>query len=241
MTIEPTDVKLETAEFDPRFREEIDAVFWLFEEVRAGRELPVLEAEAVGHSLYVSMRLDGKVAVPQLPLHDMKEYNAVHGINVALLAMGVAESIGYEERAVRAIGIAGLLHDIGMVRVPLDLLAKAEQFTEEERTVVTKHPVEGAMIIAAADASLDLAAVTAYEHHIKPDGSGYPHLSFPRRPQRVSSLVAVCDTYHALSSPRPFREAWPKEIVFSFLQQRAGFDFDADMVGAVTRVMREPS
>ena len=238
MSTHPTDVRLESAEFDPRFREEIDAVFWLFEQVRDGRELPVLEAEAVGHSLYVSMRLDGKVAVPQLPLHDMNEYNAVHAINVALMAMGVAESIGYEESAVRAIGIAGLLHDIGMVRVPLELLASAEQFDEQQRAIVTRHPIEGAAIITAADAALDLAAVVAYEHHVKPDGTGYPRLSFPRQPHRVSTLVAVCDTYHALSSPRPFRDAWPKEIVFSFLQQRAGFDFDAAMVDAVTRVMR---
>lgn len=236
--VNPTDVKLETAEFDPRFREEIDAVFWLFEEVRAGKHLPVLEAEAVGHSLYVSMRLDGRVNVELLPLHDMKEYNAVHSINVALVAMGTAESIGYEERAVRAIGIAGLLHDIGMVRMPLDLLAKAEQFTEAEREIITRHPVEGATIIAESDAALDLAAVVAYEHHIKPDGTGYPQLSFPRKPDRISSLIAVCDTFHALRSPRPFRDAWPQEIVSSFLQQRAGFDFDTEMVDAVTAVMR---
>ena len=232
------DKRLETVEFDPRFREEIDAVFWLFEQVRGGGELPVLEAEAVGHSLYVSMRLDGRTTVPQLPLHEMQEYNAVHGINVALMAMGVAETIGYEETAVRAIGVAGLLHDIGMVRVPIDLLAKSEQFTEEERLIVTRHPVEGATIITEADASLDLAAVVAYEHHIKPDGTGYPILHYNRKPHRVSSLISVCDTYHALSSPRPFRDAWPQEIVFSFLQQRAGFDFETDMVQAVTKVMR---
>lgn len=236
--VKAAEVKLETAEFDPRLREEIDAVFWLFEEVRAGRPLPVLEAEAVGHSLYVSMRREGSVVVPRLPLHAMKEYNAVHAISVALIAMGAAEQLRYEESAVRAIGLAGLLHDIGMVRVPVELLAKAENFTEAERHVVTRHPIDGATIITEADASLDLAAVVAYEHHIKPDGTGYPPLAFARRPHRVSSLIGVCDTYHALRSPRPFREAWPPEIVFSFLQQRSGFDFDADMIEAVTTLMR---
>jgi HD-GYP domain-containing protein (c-di-GMP phosphodiesterase class II) len=238
MSDEPSRVQLETGEFDPRFREEIDAVFWLFEEVRAQRQLPVLEAEAVAHSLYVSMRLDGHVAIPRLPLHEMEEYNAVHGINVALMAMGVAEALGYEERAVRAIGIAGLLHDIGMVRVPIELLSKAEHLSDDERAIVTRHPQDGAAIIARSDAALDLAAVVAYEHHIKPDRTGYPRLLYSRKPHRISALVAVCDTYHALSSPRPFRNAWPQEIVFSFLQQRAGFDFDTEMVSAVTKVMR---
>lgn len=225
---------MQTTEFDPRLREEIDAVFWLFEEVRQDRPLQVIEAEAVAHSLYVSMRPEGEVTLPWLPLHDMKEYNAVHAINMSLLAMGTAEiALGLDEEAVRAIGLAGLLADIGMVRVPVELLAKAEQLTEEERAMVTRHPIDGAFIIANADASLDLAAVVAYEHHLKPDGSGYPHLTYPRIPHRISRLIAVCDTYHALRSPRPFREEWPKDITASFLQQRAGFDYDPDMVTAV--------
>ncbi|MGQ0561031.1 MAG: HD-GYP domain-containing protein [Gemmatimonadota bacterium] len=239
--IEPraSDRPLETAGFDPRLREEVAAVFWAFERVRAGHPLPVTEAEAVAHSLYVSMRLDGKVSVPQLPLRDMTEYNAVHGINVALMAMGAAEQLKLEERAVRAIGIAGLLHDIGMVRVPIELLAKAEQLADAERAIVTRHPLEGATIIVESDASLELAAVVAYEHHVKPEGSGYPTLIYPRTSHRVARLIAVCDSYHALRSPRPFRNAWPADIVFSFLQQRSGFDFDPEMVDLVTRMMRE--
>ena len=237
--IRPSAQPLETAEFDPRLREEVEAVFWVFEQVREGGALPVLEAEAVAHSLYVSMRLDGKPTIPQLPLHDMTEYNAVHAINVALMAMGAAEQMNLEEQAVRAIGLAGLLHDIGMVRVPIELLSKTEQLNDEERAVVTRHPFDGAAIIVEADAALDLAAVVAYEHHMKPDGTGYPSMVFPRAPHRISRLIAVCDTYHALRSPRPFRESWPPDIIVSFLQQRAGFDFDSEMVDVVNHVMRD--
>lgn len=230
---------LEIAAFDPRLREETEAVFWTFEQVRSGNKLPVLEAEAVAHSLYVSMRAEGVINVPQLPLHDMTEYNAVHAINVALMAMGAAEHMRLEERAVRAIGIAGLLHDIGMVRVPVELLSKAEQLGEGERAIVTRHPHDGAAIIVESDAGLDLAAVVAHEHHIKPDGSGYPKLIYPRASHRIARLIAVCDTYHALRSPRPFRGSWPVDVVISFLQQRAGFDFDPEMVDIVTAVMRD--
>lgn len=228
----------QTAEFDPRFREEIDAVFWIFEEVRKGEPLPVIEAEAVAHSLYVSMRLDGKLRIHQLPLHDMTEYNAIHAINVALMAMGIGEAMNLEERAVRATGLAGLLHDIGMVRIPVELLSKAEQLNDEERTIVTRHPIDGATIIAEADTALDLAAIVAYEHHLKPDGSGYPRLTYARTPHPISRLIAVCDTYHALRSPRPFRESWPQDIAFSFLQQRAGFDFDPETVNLFISVMK---
>lgn len=236
--IVPSAKRLQTAEFDPRLREEVEAVFWVFEQVRSGGALPVMEAEAVAHSLYVSMRLDGTVTVPQLPLHDMTEYNAVHGINVAFMAMGAAERMNLEQQAVRAIGIAGLLHDIGMVRVPAELLAKAEQLNDAERAIVTRHPFDGAAIIVETDAALDLAAVVAYEHHMKPDGTGYPTMIYPRAPHRISSLISVCDTYHALRSPRPFRESWPPDIIFSFLQQRAGFEFDSAMVDVVSEMMR---
>ena len=235
--LHPNAKPLQTAEFDPRLRQEVDAVFWIFEQVRRGHTLPVIEAEAVAHSLYVSMRLDSAVVVPQLPLHAMNEYNAVHGINVALLAMAAAEQLQLEEQAVRAIGLAGLLADIGMVRVPVDVLAKAEQLNEEERAIVTRHPVDGATIIVEADASLDLAAVVAYEHHIKADGTGYPALTYPRASHRIARLIAVCDTYHALRSPRPFRDPWPADIIFSFLQQRSGFDFDPEMVDTITALM----
>ncbi len=238
--VAPAAIPLETGEFDPQLREEIDAVFWIFEEVRAGRELPVLEAEAVTHALYVYSRREGKIHVPQLPLHDMREYHAVHAISVAILGMGAAEQMNFEEVAVRAIGLAGLLHDIGMVRVPVDMLAKTENLNEEERKLVTRHPIEGATIITEVDANLDLAAVVALEHHLKPDGSGYPKLNFPRQPHRVSSLIGVCDTYHALRSPRPFREAWPPEIVFSYLDQRAGFDFERNAVLALGSLVRPP-
>lgn len=238
MTTDPTQASLQTAEFDPRLREEVEAVFWIFEQVRLGKSLPVIEAEAVAHSLYVLMRLDGEIVVPQLPLHHMHEYNAVHAINVSLLAMGAAEAMKLEQQAVRAIGLAGLLADIGMVRVPVELLSKAEKLNDAERDIVTRHPLSGATIIVEADSSLDLAAVVAYEHHLTPDGKGYPPLVYPRTPHKISRLVAVCDTYHALRSPRPFREAWPADIVFSFLEQRSGFDFDAEMVDVVSNMMR---
>ncbi len=229
---------LETGEFDPQLREEIDVAFWIFEEVRAGRPLPILEAEALTHSLYVYSRREGRIHVPHLPVHDMNEYNAIHAISVAILAMGAAEKLNYEDKAVSAIGLAGLLHDIGMVRVATDMVAKSENLSDNERALVMRHPIEGANIICAADANLDLAAVVALEHHLKPDGSGYPRLTFARQPHPISSLIAVCDTLHALRSPRPFRPAWPLEIVFSYLDQRAGFDFDRNAVLALGQLLR---
>jgi putative nucleotidyltransferase with HDIG domain len=159
----------------------------------------------------------------------MAEYVAVHAINVALLAMAFAEYIGMDHGAIRELGLAGLLHDIGMARVPVELLAKAEQLDEAERDLVKQHPLIGARIIVEADAALELAAVVAYEHHLRADGAGYPVLLYPRKPHLASSMVQLCDVYHALSSPRPFRQPWPNDLAFSFINERAGFDFEPDL------------
>jgi len=214
---------------DARYHEELGALSWLFEEVRAGKRLPVAEAYGITHSIYGSMHDNGHARIRLCPLRDMLEYAAVHALNVTILTMGLADQLGYDAEAVRSIGLAGLLHDIGMVRVPQELIAKSEQLDAQDRKIIQEHPVQGARIIVDADASLALPAVVAYEHHLRMDGGGYPALRYPRLPHPVTRLVQVCDTYHALSSPRPAREAWPNDVIFSFLQQRASSDFDPDM------------
>ena len=231
-------VRLQDAKPDPRYREEIEAINWLLEEVRGGKPLPVVEAEAVSHSLFMNNRLEGDTSLVMLPLREMNEYGAVHALNVSMLAMAMAEYLGYNSDSVRAIGLAGLLHDIGMVRVPIEVISKSEQIDAKERELIRMHPLEGARIIVEAESSLDLAAVVAYEHHIRADGSGYPLLRYQRSPHRVSRLVQVCDSYHALSSPRPFRDRWPDDIIFSFLHQKTGSDFDAEMVSALIQVVK---
>src|SRR6185369_3146873 len=173
-------VRLQDEKPDPRYREEIEAINWLLDEVRAGKPLPVVEAEAVSHSLFMNNRLEGDTSLVMLPLREMNEYGAVHALNVSMLAMAMAEYLGYNSDSVRAIGLAGLLHDIGMVRVPIEVISKSEQIEPKERELIRTHPLEGARIIVEAESSLDLAAVVAYEHHIREDGSGYPLLRYQR-------------------------------------------------------------
>jgi HD-GYP domain-containing protein (c-di-GMP phosphodiesterase class II) len=231
--------QLDTAPVPQLLREELDTALWIERQVREGRRLPVLEADAVSHSLFVALQQHGPAGVPQLPLADMSHYVAVHAVNVSLLAMALGESVGLHDGEVRQLGMAALLHDIGMARMPAGVLAKAEQLDAAERERIRQHPLEGARIIVDADASLDLAAVVAFEHHLRPDGAGYPALTFPRSGHYASRLVQLCDIYHALRSPRPFRKAWPLEIVFSFINERAGFEFDPELAAALTRMLQQ--
>jgi HD-GYP domain-containing protein (c-di-GMP phosphodiesterase class II) len=223
---------------DWRTPEEVEAVLWIHAQVAAGRRLPVLEADVVVDLVFAERRWGGRPLIPLVPVQDMSEFLAVQAVNVASLSMALAESLQFEDAAVRRVGVAALLHDIGMVKLAPAILAKPGQISPDERAEVLRHPVEGARILLAADAALDLAAVVAYEHHLRMDGSGYPHLAYPRSAHYVSRLVQLCDVFCGLYSPRPYRVAWPLDIILSFLAERAGFEFHPTLTGALTSLVQ---
>jgi HD-GYP domain-containing protein (c-di-GMP phosphodiesterase class II) len=127
---------------------------------------------------------------------------------------------------------------VGKVTIPEEILNKEGPLTEAERSVMQRHPVEGARIILAGESNLDLAAVVAYEHHIKLNGGGYPTLTHPRRCHQASDLVHVCDVFDALRTRRPYRPAWETDRALQYLEREAGREFDPDLVGAFVGMMR---
>ena len=103
----------------------------------------------------------------------------------------------------------------------------------------SNHTVAGAQIIIETEKHLDLAAVVAYEHHIKIDGGGYPTLRFPRPCHQASNLVHVCDVFDALRTERPYRDAWETERILGLLNEGSGTEFDADLAQSLIRMMRQ--
>lgn len=219
--------------------EEAEAIRWLHDEVQGRGVLPIAEAEAVVRSLSVAMHGGRQIMLPLLQLKDFDQYTTTHSLNVSVLVMGLAEYMGLGARDVRAFGLAGLLHDLGKIRVPKDLLTKPGKLTPDEREVIQQHPVDGARIIFASDEDLDLAPVVAYEHHIMLNGGGYPRMQQTRPCHRASDLVHVCDVFDALRTKRPYREAWVLEDVLAYLEGRAGMEFDPEIVRPFVGMIRK--
>jgi putative nucleotidyltransferase with HDIG domain len=219
--------------------EEADTVRWFQDETRVHGVVPLTEAEAVVRSLSIAMHGDRQIVIPLLQLKEFDQYTTTHSMNVAVLTMALAEYMGLGARDVRTFGIAGLLHDIGKVRIPVDVLTKPGRFTDEERALMNQHPTEGARIILKSEEQLDLPAVVAYEHHIMLNGGGYPTLRFRRDCHRASKLVHVCDVYDALRTHRPYREAWSQEKTLAYLEDRGGSEFDPELVSWFVRMMRQ--
>jgi len=230
---------LAVATMDLSLGEEADTLRWLQQQVRSQGTVPLLEAEAVVRSLSVAMHGDRQIMIPLLQLKEFDESTTTHSLNVAVLSMGLAEQLGCRPAEVRAFGVAGLLHDIGKIRIPLEVLTKPGKLTDEERTVMNGHPADGARIIMQSDEDLDLAAAVAYENHIMMNGGGYPAMHYSRSCTLASRLVHVCDVYDALRTKRPYRDAWPSEKTVAYLEERAGLEFDPDLVASFARMLRQ--
>jgi len=229
--------KIATATLAYTLREEADAVRWLHDELQDDQDLHLVEAEAIVRSLSVAMHGDQAFLIPLLRLKKFDQYTTTHALNVSILTMALAEFIGLSPKEVRQFGIAGLLHDLGKVKIPEEILNKPGKLSAEERSIMNSHPAEGARIILATEQQLDLAAVVAYEHHIKMDGGGYPTLKHPRKCHQASDLVHVCDVFDALRTDRPYREAWPTARVLGLIGEGAGPEFDPDLAHAFTQMI----
>lgn len=228
-----------TATIGYNLQEEAEAVRWLHQEVQDTATLPLLEAEAVVRSLSVAMHSDSQMLIPLLQLKEFDQYTTTHSTNVAVLAMALAEYLGLSGKDVRNYGVAGLLHDLGKVRVPKEILIKPGKLTEQERDVMRLHPEDGARIILQREHKLDLAATVAYEHHIVLNGTGYPHLHYPRTCHHASHLVHICDFYDALRTNRPYRGAWESEKVLAYIEHGIGREFEETAARAFIGMMRE--
>jgi len=218
--------------------EEANAATWIYEQVEAKDVVPLVEADAVVRSLTVAMKGSSAMIIPLLRLKASDPYNAIHAINVAVLVMALAEQLGLGNKDVHEFGMAALLHDLGMAKVPRELVLKPIELTDDERKVIERHPVDGARIILTSDKRMELGATVAYEHHLRPDGTGYPQGLFRRPMHLASKITRVCSVYNALRIPRAHRSPYPSGQALLFIDERSGKEFDQEIASAFTRMMR---
>jgi HD-GYP domain-containing protein (c-di-GMP phosphodiesterase class II) len=216
---------------------EVDALEWVHDEVAERAQIPLLEAESIVRSLSVAMHGDSQMLLPLLTLKEFDQYTTTHALNVSVLSMGLAEFMGLSPKEVRSYGVAGMLHDLGKVRVPKDVLTKPGKLTPEEWALMRSHTVEGARLILRSDQNLDLAALVAFEHHIMINGGGYPDRHYRCDCHKASTLVHVCDVYDALRTKRPYRDAWQPAETLAYIEKGIGTEFDPDVARAFIAMM----
>jgi putative nucleotidyltransferase with HDIG domain len=164
--------------------------------------------------------------IPLAALKTYDEYTFTHAINIAILTMAQAESLGVPKRLIHDFGVAALLHDIGKTTVPEHILKKAGKLEPHEFEEMKKHPINGSILLLKNPEVPKLAAIVAYEHHLQYDLSGYPALP-QKRPQHLCSmLTSLSDFYDALRSNRPYHDAKPSEDILAMLEARIGVNYE---------------
>lgn len=207
---------------------------------RVERSLPVDQLEALVWSLIDAVSGSTRSMLPLAPLKEHDEYTFVHSINVSLLVLVQARSFGIYGPTLHDFGMAGLLHDIGKLTVPVEILHKTQRLEAAEWDLMMNHAQEGAWYIAEMEAAPPLAAIVAYEHHLRHDGQpNYPRLRAPRVLNLASRMTAIADTYDALSTTRPYQQALGQAAAFEVLKLRSGTFFDPGLVGNFLRLMGE--
>jgi hypothetical protein len=207
------------------------------EATRRGR-ITVEVARSVVDTLTSAMRRESKLFLPLVPLKQTDQYTTVHSMNTSVLAIALGEFMHLSGPEVRVVGEAALLHDVGKVVVPPDILNKPGKLDDREWQEIVRHPVEGARILLNSGQGLEVAAVAAYEHHLRWDGGGYPDLKFKRPPHRVSQLVHLCDAYDAMRTKRPFQDPLPPDVIIDILLKGKGSNFDPDLVDLFVSMIR---
>ena len=170
-------------------------------------------------------------------LAEKDTYTEQHTRRVALRAVQVGEALGFPATRLRELAIGGLLHDIGKLSVPTEILQKPGALDDDERAVIEKHPIWGIRLLAELGGFSGCVRRLVRDHHERLDGSGYPAGLREDEIQLDARILAVCDVYDALISPRVYRGPWTHEQAIAHLHEHAGTQFDRRSVEALDRVL----
>ncbi|HVD93307.1 MAG TPA: HD-GYP domain-containing protein [Vicinamibacterales bacterium] len=158
------------------------------------------------------------LALTSLKRYD--NYTFTHMVNVSVLAMAQARALNLEGTLLREFGFAALMHDIGKVNTPHEVLNKPDRLTSEEFDIMQRHVVDGAHILRRTPEMPALAPIVAFEHHLRQDLSGYPRGIGHRNLNLCTQIVSIADVYDALRSTRVYRDGLPSDRIKSIMGKK---------------------
>ena len=157
------------------------------------------------------------------------KWTAGHSERVAEIAVRIARVMGFSDDYLNRIHRAGLLHDIGKIGVPANLLDKQGKLSDEEYERIKAHPEIGGKILEPIEVYRDIIPMIV-QHHERYDGKGYPQGLSGKEIDPAARILCVADVYDALISQRPYRDGWVKEKATHFVKQNSRVMFDPDVV-----------
>ncbi len=213
------------------------AVMQMFGDARMGRAIDVAHVAELVDDIAASALRQPHALISLARLKHADEYTYMHSVAVCALMIALARQLDLAEDEVREAGMAGLLHDIGKMRIPLALLNKPSKLSDSEFATMRRHPREGVRILLDSRQVSALVLDVCLHHHEKIDGSGYPHHLAGEQISLFARMGAVCDVYDAITSNRPYKAGWgPAESIHKMAEWSKGH-FDERVFQAFVRAV----
>jgi HD-GYP domain-containing protein (c-di-GMP phosphodiesterase class II) len=202
-----------------------EAVVDMFDAARLGRAVEVRRMVQLASAIGASIERDSRALINLVRLKEKDEYTYLHSVAVCALMINFARHMGLDPQEVEDLGVAGLLHDVGKVAVSDAILNKRGALSKVEMRSVRSHPVAGHRLLASSPGAPDLALELCLRHHEKIDGSGYPGGLKGDELSLAARMGAICDVYDAVTSNRPYKDAWtPCEALTEMQKWTGHFD-----------------
>lgn len=180
----------------------------IFDEARLGKAVRSGDVIEVVEEIADSLERSSKALIGIVRLKSKDEYTYLHSVAVCALMVNFGRQLHLPEKEVRDLGVAGLVHDIGKMGVPADVLNKPSRLDDDEFALVRAHPEHGFSLLEQGVGLPDAALDVCRHHHEKIDGSGYPYGLRGDQISRAARMGAICDVYDALTSDRCYKQAW---------------------------------
>ncbi len=206
--------------------DQIDKVRDVYDDISHFKRLETGGLEDVVVNFIITFREESNLLKLLSPVKSFSEYTYTHATNVSVLSMFQAELLGIKGELLHDIGIAALLHDVGKLYIPGEILNKKGPLDSREFSEMTHHTILGAQYLIGVEGLTGLAPIAALEHHCKYDGTGYPAITARGDGQHLcSQIVAIADFFDALRSWRPYRKSLEVGEIITIMKKNSGKDF----------------
>lgn len=202
----------------------------ILSEVRLGKAVNTPSAKKVVETLVTSCLQNPDAFVNMTRLKDFDDYTFTHSVNVSVLAIAIGKRLGLNAHELENLGLAGLLHDVGKMKVPDEILNKPGKLTDDEFAIMKQHPVYGYEVMKN-DTSISPEVIkAALQHHEKSDGSGYPSGIQEQDISKYAKIIAICDVYDAITSNRCYHKGMIAADALKMLFAWSGKHFNEVLV-----------
>lgn len=184
------------------------AVTAMFQEARIGKAIDADQASELVEEISDSVLRNPNALISLARLKTVDDYTYMHSVAVCALMIALARQLNLDDEKTYQAGMAGLLHDIGKMATPAEILNKPGKLTDAEFAIVKEHSVEGYKLLKDVPGISDVVRDACLHHHEKMDGSGYPDGLAEDQISLFARMGAVCDVYDAITSNRPYKEGW---------------------------------